>query len=81
MINIIKEVLDIDRLINLFKFKLDIKFMNDLGIIILLSIFGLVLLICLYWCLIHSRKSRNVNNRTRWDLVKFVNNNPEVLPV
>ena len=55
--------------------------MNDLGIIILLSIFGLVLLICLYWCLIHSRKSRNVNNRTRWDLVKFVNNNPEVLPV
>ena len=55
--------------------------MNDIGIIILLSLSGIVLIICLYWCFIHSQKHRKVNNKSRWELVKFVNNNPDVLPL
>ena len=53
--------------------------MNNIGIIILFSLLSVVLLICIYWCFIHSKKSRNVNNQTRWELVKFVNKNSNTL--
>lgn len=55
--------------------------MNDIGFIILLIFFGIVLLICLYWCCKHSQENQKVNNKTRWNLIKFLNKNPEVLPV
>ena len=55
--------------------------MNDTGIIILLSLAGVVLIICLYWCFIHSQKHKKVNNKSRWELIKYLDKNPEVLPL
>ena len=55
--------------------------MNNIGIIILLSFLSVVLLICIYWCFKHCKESRNVNNNTRWKLVKMLNKNPDVLPI
>ena len=55
--------------------------MNDIGIIILVSLSGIVLLICLYWLLVHYSEDKKVNNRNRWKLIKFIDKNPEVLPL
>ena len=55
--------------------------MNDIGISHFTITFRYCPIICLYWCFIHSQKHRKVNNKSRWELIKYLDKNPEVLPL
>ena len=56
--------------------------MVDVEYIVIISLSGFVIGICLYWFFKHicKNESKNNNTKNRWNLIYYLKDNPDIMP-